>query len=335
MTHWIGKNKKSFSMFLGFACFSHCILHNHSKGGKGILAEQRIKMMKTYQQRRSRLASTSTSLLMMMMMVLQVGAATLFLFLSTTITTKPIAVVHGFTISKSSGLVSHYQQRQRISPIMPTTVILKNKKTNVNSYQQLLVGPLHVTTNIIDPTTIMATTTGASTTTASTMDPLLTYLLQTIITNGVPALFSIIVFGFIAWQFKSVISANRDNNIRNTPYTSLSLLYDDIYGDQDQDPLKRNNRNNPFMNRRQQQLLELPKNVGVPKLQYIQVQHLNPKYDSYQYSMIASTQSKAMAAQQYRTLSYERAWGKLLSSSNDKTDDNTATLTPYHIQETR
>jgi hypothetical protein len=174
---------------------------------------------------------------------------------------------------------------------------------------------------------------------------LVTYLIQTLITNGVPALFSILVVTFVAWQLRSiVVSANNGNNNdknsndkmgnRNTNNTPLALLYDDLYGDQDQDPLRRGgNRNNFFAggwnNNNNRNRNELPKNTGVPKLQYIQVTHLNPKYDSYRYSMMAKTQSKASAAAQYRQAAWQRAWGKaLFSTATTTTSDDPNVVQP-------
>lgn len=187
----------------------------------------------------------------------------------------------------------------------------------------------------------MATTTSSAlstTTSTSTMDPLLTYLIQTLITNGVPALFSIIVFGFIAWQIRSVMTNSRNsrNNDNMNNISTLSLLYDDLYGDQDQDPFKRNNPSSFGMfggGNRQRFPMELPKNTGVPKLQYIKVTHLNPKYDSYKYSMTSQTQSKAIAAAQYRQSAWQRAWGKALLVSGDSSDSTSSVvLTPFQIQ---
>jgi hypothetical protein len=184
------------------------------------------------------------------------------------------------------------------------------------------------------------------------MDPLLTYFLQTVITNGVPALFSIFVFGFIAWQIRSISQNSRNNSINNSSIntSSLSLLYDDLYGDQDQDPFKRNIPSSfGFLGggggggggtNRQRFPTELPKNTGVPKLQYIKVTHLNPKYDSYKYSITAQTQSKAIAAAEYRQNAWQRAWGKALMSSGGNevspTDSSSSSattgLTPFQIQ---
>jgi Peptidase family S49 N-terminal/Peptidase family S49 len=86
--------------------------------------------------------------------------------------------------------------------------------------------------------------------------------------------------------------------------------------------------------------MELPKNTGVPKLQYIKVTHLNPKYDSYKYSITAQTQSKAIAAAEFRKTAWQRAWGKALVSSSsssgggvDAPESTTSTaLTPFQIQ---
>jgi Peptidase family S49 N-terminal/Peptidase family S49 len=202
---------------------------------------------------------------------------------------------------------------------------------------------------------MMLATATTTTTTPGSMDPLVTYLIQTLITNGVPALFSILVVTFVAWQLRTIVSANNGNGNnndkysndkmgnRNTNNTPLALLYDDLYGDQDQDPLQKGGKRNNFFaggwnNNNNRNRNELPKNTGVPKLQYIQVTHLNPKYDSYRYSMIAKTQSKASAAAQYRQAAWQRAWGKALfstspsPSSTSTTSAATSSLTPNQIQ---
>lgn len=141
--------------------------------------------------------------------------------------------------------------------------------------------------------------------------PLLTYFLQTLIANGVPAAFAILVIGFTAWQFRGRDKEmTRQERANNTP---LALLYDDLYGDLDQDPLKKNRMPFAFPGGGRDKSKELPKNTGVPKQQYLKITNLNSKYDSYRYSLTAATQSKAAAAAQYRRTAWERAMGRAVA----------------------
>jgi hypothetical protein len=246
-------------------------------------------------------------------------------------------------VPSSSSITNHIINKLHIGHDYNHKKNIKHHRTN--TYMALF--------STIDPSIITTTTTATAAATvpsisSSTMDPLVTYFLQTVITNGVPALFSIAVFGFIAWQIRSISNdpmRSRNNNLNTA--SSLSLLYDDLYGDQDQDPLK---RNRPFTmfgggggggSNRLRNNIELPKNTGVPKLQYIKVTHLNPMYDSYKFSILSSTQSKAVAAAQYRQAAWERAWGKVLVSNPIVDPDNNGqiqtsptsiSLTPFQIQ---
>jgi hypothetical protein len=93
----------------------------------------------------------------------------------------------------------------------------------------------------------------------------------------------------------------------------VSELYDDLYGDQEQDGDK-NKMNFAFFGGggrgmgRPGEGRRLPKNAGIPKKQYLKITHLNRKIDSYQYSLTAATKSKAAAAAEYRKESFTRAF---------------------------
>ena len=205
---------------------------------------------------------------------------------------------------------------------VPSLSLHRTSQTNIIHKTTLRKTPSTTVIMAVDPTAAAAAAVAASPNTS--LDPLVTYLLQTLITNGVPALFSILVFGFVAWQIRSVMGQTNSRNNQNQ-VSSLSLLYDDLYGDQDQDPFKQQQQRFGMFggSNRPRFPMELPKNTGVPKLQYIKVTHLNPKYDSYRYSMMASTQTKAMAAQQFRQAAWQRTWGNAATF---------AALTPFQIQ---
>jgi signal peptide peptidase SppA len=149
-----------------------------------------------------------------------------------------------------------------------------------------------------------------------------TYFWQTVISNGVPAVFTIAVIGFLFAQFRA---SRKDGELERSNQSNnplFSYLYDDLYGDQEQDfkskdtmfggswfgPGGNRNRNQPM----------LPKNTGVPAQQYLKVTHLNQKYDSYKYTLTAATQSKAQAAAEYRSSALQRVLGKsiLLSAAS-------------------
>jgi len=159
--------------------------------------------------------------------------------------------------------------------------------------------------------------------------PLMTYFLQTLIANGVPALCSIIVIFFAALAFRR--SSNNKRNDAN-PFNDrnrnpASMLYDDLYGDQQQEKkmppflkfLSGGNAGPPGLMDRVNN-----KNVGIPKETFIKLTNLNRKYDSFQYSMTAATQSKAAAASQFRQAAFGRALQKAFATSGG---DGSAGLT--------
>ena len=137
----------------------------------------------------------------------------------------------------------------------------------------------------------------------------MTYFLETLISSGVPALFSILVIGFAA----VMLGKSRRNNQDDVLVTRnpVSQLYEDLYGDQDQS-LNGENMRNPF---RSNDKLKLPRNAGVPAQQFIKITNLNRQLDSYAYSVKAATTSKAAAAADYRQASFRRALGMALNGA--------------------
>jgi len=139
--------------------------------------------------------------------------------------------------------------------------------------------------------------------------PLMTYFLETLIANGVPALFSIMVIGFAAFMFGKSRRVQQDDMLQTR--NPVARLYEDLYGDQNQD--NNNNKVMPsFFGRNNNGKLQLPRNAGVPELEYIKITNLNRQLDSYKYTLQAATQSKAAAAADYREVSFGRALGKVL-----------------------
>lgn len=239
--------------------------------------------------------------------VLAASLSILYLFFCYSSTTSYNYSCHAFVTSPSS--------RQG------TTSVLGPHSSHMKSFLQRVPPPLPPAAATIDAagpsssTALHAVPPTAVLDSVSSSGPLWTYFWQTVIASGVPAAFAILVIGFTALQFRR---GDRDERRRRgdaDATNNLALLYDDLYGDQDQDPLK---KNMPFFFPKDNNKKgELPKNTGVPKLQYFKITNLNQKYDSFQYSLTEASQSKAAAAAQYRQRSWERAMGRALASVAD------------------
>lgn len=147
---------------------------------------------------------------------------------------------------------------------------------------------------------------------------LLRYFLEALISNGVPAMFTILVIGYIALLLGGGRDREEDDDIFMEDSASpASALYNDLYGDiQQQPPNKRGGLfRRLFRNRGGAKDDMLPKNIGIPDKEYLKVTHLNRKYDSYRYSLVAATKSKAQAAADFRKISSQRAWAKALAAA--------------------
>ena len=132
--------------------------------------------------------------------------------------------------------------------------------------------------------------------------PLFDYFMQSIISNGVPAFFTLIIIFFAAKMFRG----SKDDSFETE--TAVSGLYDDLYGDQK----KKGPKGLPFGPKPQ---TKSSKNLGIPSEEFIKVRNWNQRLDSYRFSMDAATKSKAAAAARYRDKSFDRALQLGLESS--------------------
>ena len=139
---------------------------------------------------------------------------------------------------------------------------------------------------------------------------LTTYLLEQLISSGVPALFWVIVIGFAGRTIASAAKEDREERFGG-PGGAVQELYDDLYTDG-------GNKGSPFGGaggfgpggRRKSS----KKNLGIPSKEYIKVTRLNDRYDSYGYSLTAATESKALAAAQIRSANFDRALSRSIAS---------------------
>ncbi|KAL7563034.1 hypothetical protein ACA910_013555 [Epithemia clementina (nom. ined.)] len=149
---------------------------------------------------------------------------------------------------------------------------------------------------------------------SKSLSPLMVFFLETLITNGVPAFFTIVVFGFIAVIIGKTRKSMKEDDALKTD-NPVAALYEDLYGDQEQDRASSFFGGAGGRDRGGFGRTKLPRNSGIPKLKYLKVTHLNRQYDSYDYSLTLATQSKASAAAAYRKISFSRALEKALPLS--------------------
>jgi len=140
------------------------------------------------------------------------------------------------------------------------------------------------------------------------------YFIETLISYGVPTFFTIVVIAFAAKSFKGAKGGSMGGpNGGLFGKNAVTEIYDDLYGAgesaNNKSPFamfgKGPNGNNNAT----------PKNLGVPKDQYLKITKLNDKYQSFQYSLTAATQSKAKAAAQYRAAAFDSALTRGIDSS--------------------
>ncbi len=127
---------------------------------------------------------------------------------------------------------------------------------------------------------------------------LTTYFLEAVISSGVPALFTVLVIAFAANAFRQKKDPNEELRFSTNP---VAELYNDLYGD------SRTRPSSPFKFLPGPPGPTLAQNTGVPAQQYIKITNRNARLDSYQYSMDAATQSKALAASKARSRNFDKA----------------------------
>lgn len=150
------------------------------------------------------------------------------------------------------------------------------------------------------------------------------YFLETLISYGVPAFFWIVIIAFAAKAFKGskkdaqMSGRGPNGNLFGTSRTNvINELYSDLYdGTADDDDRNKS----PFAaalgrGGGSAGSNKIPKNLGIPKDQFLKITKLNDKYASYQYTLTAATQSKAKAAAQYRSHSFDTALQRAFDSS--------------------
>lgn len=206
--------------------------------------------------------------------------------------------------------------------VVPTKTVRPTSKLLPEPAQGGIRSTATVSTQLNVMPTMMdgAIKTAALTTESITSSPLFTYFIETIISYSVPTVFSLIVIFFAASSFNKGKKGGPVSFFDGN--TVASELYDDLYGDTKEASGPAGgfmgfggNSNKSKAQRR---------NLGIPSTEYLKVTNLNSRYDSYDFSLTKATQSKALAAAQYRSRSFDRALSIALVG-----DDEDSSLPTY------
>ncbi|GKY99709.1 hypothetical protein MPSEU_000924900 [Mayamaea pseudoterrestris] len=146
-------------------------------------------------------------------------------------------------------------------------------------------------------------------------DHLMNFFFETLISLAVPAVVGLIGL-FVAAKILRPSRNRKRNADMDNEDSALSSLYSDLYGDQERQSSNNNDKSllKQLFGMQSQSSNNLPKNVGVPALEYITIKNVNLKLQSYQYSLTAATQTKAKAASDYRNEALRLALSKSLAS---------------------
>mmetsp|Transcript_43139 Transcript_43139/g.51764 ORF Transcript_43139/g.51764 Transcript_43139/m.51764 type:complete len:740 (-) Transcript_43139:313-2532(-) len=150
---------------------------------------------------------------------------------------------------------------------------------------------------------------------------LLVYFFQSLISVGTPAvIYSLVAVLILKTAFGGRKEENgsrasrRQRTLRKEfGTTAVEELYDDLYGAE-----KPPSMVPPFLealmgaNKGPPAKGAALKNAGIPSQQYIKVERLNDKYDSYAFSIDTAIDSKASAAAKMRSMNFDRAMGKVV-----------------------
>jgi len=146
-----------------------------------------------------------------------------------------------------------------------------------------------------------------------TSSSLFTYFAEKVIETSIPAVFAVVVIYFFFSQFKEARGNAEKNDEAEENVTAISELYNDLYSNTKGSGIMKRSPMNPFFDPSRGRSA-LPKNLGLPSREFLRVTSLNEKYDAYDFSITKATDSKAKAAADFRSKSFDRALGLALNA---------------------
>merc|ERR1712238_252077 len=147
-----------------------------------------------------------------------------------------------------------------------------------------------------------------------TSSSLFIYFAEKVIETSIPAVFAVVVIYFFFSQFKEARGNAEKNHEAEESATAISELYNDLYSNTKGSGIMKLSPINPFFDQSRGGRSALPKNLGLPSREFLRVTSLNEKYDAYDFSITKATDSKAKAAADFRSKSFDRALGLAMNA---------------------
>jgi len=147
-----------------------------------------------------------------------------------------------------------------------------------------------------------------------TSSSLFIYFAEKVIETSIPAVFAVVVIYFFFSQFKEARGNAEKNDEAEENATAISELYNDLYSNTKGSGIMKLSPINPFFDPSRGGRSALPKNLGLPSREFLRVTSLNEKYDAYDFSITKATDSKAKAAADFRSKSFDRALGLAMNA---------------------
>merc|ERR1712238_653579 len=147
-----------------------------------------------------------------------------------------------------------------------------------------------------------------------TSSSLFIYFAEKVIETSIPSVFAVVVIYFFFSQFKEARGNAEKNDEAEESATAISELYNDLYSNTKGSGIMKLSPINPFFDPSRGGRSALPKNLGLPSREFLRVTSLNEKYDAYDFSITKATDSKAKAAADFRSKSFDRALGLAMNA---------------------
>jgi len=162
-----------------------------------------------------------------------------------------------------------------------------------------------------------------------TSSSLFIYFAEKLIETSIPAVFAVVVIYFFFSQFKEARGNAEKNDEAEESATAISELYNDLYSNTKGSGIMKRSPMNPFFGGGRS---ALPKNIGLPSREFLRVTSLNEKYDAYDFSITKATDSKAKAAADFRSKSFDRALGLALNAEPAVEGSTVAEFLPPRVK---
>ena len=169
--------------------------------------------------------------------------------------------------------------------------------------------PSDISLSALPPVGVESSLNVAASVESVTSSPLFTYFAEKVIDASIPAVFSAAIIFFFFSQFKKAKGNMGDDEAQESS-TAISELYNDLYSSSAGSPRK-GMPMNPFG---PPQPPPLPRNIGLPKREFLKITNMNERFDAYDFSLTTATDSKAKAAADFRSKAFDRALGLALNA---------------------